>query len=179
MRHSGHAQFERCHGKLLCEMEFAASSGSIFSQWGLPKRSNLLPFTVLPSQIPSIPEYEVTTFAGKPGGPGASDGWRQAARFQIPAGIWGDGTFLYVSDNQTIRRVEISTGLVTTIAGAPYRQNYADGKGSEARLNNPGPLWGDGTNLYALEVGVVGPSTLDSTLRRIAPATGEVTTVGP
>src|SRR5437879_3832268 len=47
------------------------------------KRSNLLPFTVLPSQIPSTPEYEVTTFAGKPGGPGATDGWRQAARFHV------------------------------------------------------------------------------------------------
>src|SRR5207302_6609858 len=42
-----------------------------------------------------------------------------------------------------------------------------------------GPVWGDGTNLYALEVGAVGPTTLDSTLRKIAPATGEVTTVGP
>jgi len=142
------------------------------------KRSNLLPFTVLPSEIPSAPEYEATTFAGKPGGPGASDGWRQAARFQAPTGIWGDGMFLYVSDNQTIRRVEISTGLVTTIAGAPYIQNYADGNGSEARLNNPGPVWGDGTSLYALEVAAVGTSTLDSTLRRIAPATGEVSTVG-
>src|SRR6267142_1954255 len=77
-----------------------------------PKRSNLLPFTILPSGIPSTPDYEVTTFAGKPGGPGAIDGWGQAARFFLPGGIWGDGKFFYVSDNQTIRRVEINTGFV-------------------------------------------------------------------
>jgi hypothetical protein len=140
-----------------------------------PRRSNLLPFTILPSAIPSIPEYEVTTFAGKPGGPGAADGWREGARFVVPGGIWGDGRFLYVSDNQTMRRVEISTGLVTTIAGAPYIKNYADGKGGEARLNGPGPVWGDGTNLYVLEASSGGASTL----RKIALATGEVTTAAP
>lgn len=86
----------------------------------------------------------------------------------MPRGIWGDGTFLYVSDNQTIRRVEIGTGFVNTIAGAPYILNYADGKGSEARLNNPGPLWGDGTNLYVADTRLI---------RKVALATREVTTI--
>jgi hypothetical protein len=139
-------------------------------------RSNLLPLTVLPAEIPSTPDYQVTTFAGKPGGPGASDGRGEAARFQGASnGMWGDGQSLYVSDNYTIRKVDIATGLVSSIAGMPYIKNYADGVGSEARLNGPGPVWGDGTNLYVLENSSGGTS---STLRKVVLATGEVSTVG-
>src|SRR5262249_20608341 len=146
-----------------------------FPSYSNPKRSNLLPITVLPANIPAAPEFKVTTFAGNSGGPGSLNGRADAARFYATsAGMWGDGHFLFLSDNQMIRRIDLATSLVTTIAGAPYIRNFADGAGGEARLNGPGSIWGIGPNLYVLEPGSGG---LDSTLRKVDRASGAVTTV--
>jgi len=61
----------------------------------------------------------VTTIAGSVGVTGAVDATGTAARFRGPEGIWGDGTNLYVADygNHSIRRIVLSSGAVTTIAG--------------------------------------------------------------
>ena len=61
----------------------------------------------------------VTTFAGN-GGAGTADGVGAAARFSQPMGVSLDGTGgLYVADtsNCVIRRVDIPTRTVTTVAG--------------------------------------------------------------
>jgi glutamine cyclotransferase len=62
---------------------------------------------------------QVTTFAGGPNQAGFADGTGTAARFNDPHGITNDGTYLYVTDykNSAIRRVEIATGKVFTLAG--------------------------------------------------------------
>ena len=80
----------------------------------------------------------VSTFAGRAGTPGSSDG-TGAARFDTPTGIAlaanGD---LYVSDtgNHTIRRVT-PAGAVTTSAGTAGQSGFADGAGTAARFNSP------------------------------------------
>lgn len=117
---------------------------------------------------------QVSTLAGAPGPAGSVDATGAAARFGVVEGLWGDGIFLYVSDlgNRTIRKVEIATGIVTTLAGSPGVQGLTDGAGSAARFIAPGAIWGDGTNLY------VGDTSASArVVRRITAATGQVTTI--
>src|SRR5436853_6161777 len=93
---------------------------------------------------------QVTTLAGAPGPAGSVDGTGSAARFGYIEGLWGDGSYLYVADvgNRTIRKVEIASGNVTTLAGSAGVQGLVDGAGGAARFIAPGPIWGDGANLY-------------------------------
>ncbi|MCM0082370.1 hypothetical protein L4X63_12300 [Geomonas sp. Red32] len=98
----------------------------------------------------SIATGEVSTLAGSAGVSGFADGAGSTARFNGPWGISTDGTNLYVADryNQTIRKVVISTGGVTTLAGRVGIPGSADGIGSAAVFNNPDSVISDGTNLY-------------------------------
>lgn len=113
----------------------------------------------------------VTTFAGS-GAAGWTNGASADALFSSPTGVWGDGVNLYVADsgNKTIRKVVIATGLVTTIAGSPGATGTTDGTGAQARFGTPYSIWGDGTNLYVSD-------TLNHNIRKIAIATGVVTTL--
>ena len=113
----------------------------------------------------------VTTLAGTAGASGSVDDTGAAARFDHPSGIWGDGTYLYVSDrsSSTIRRVAIATGVVTTIAGTAYASGTDDGTGAAAEFNDPRGIWGDGIYLYIGEKG-------NHAIRRLEIATGVVTT---
>ena len=113
----------------------------------------------------------VTTIAGSPN-TGYADGTGSAAKFYYPYGITTDGTNLYVTDtsNSTIRKIVISTGVVTTIAGSPSYAGAADGTGSAAQFNNPKGITTDGTNLYVSDTG-------SSTIRKIVISTGFVTTI--
>ncbi len=111
----------------------------------------------------------VTTLAG--GNYGAADGTGPAARFNGPQGIWGDGTTLYVADtyNDTIRKIVIATGQVTTFAGLAGFQESWDGNGSGARFYYPSGIWGDGTNLFVADL-------TNSTIRKIVINGAVVTT---
>jgi sugar lactone lactonase YvrE len=117
---------------------------------------------------------EVTTFAGTAStGPGATvDGVGAAARFSGPSGLAGDGAgSLFVADfnGQTIRRIDIATRAVTTLAGAPGAFGSVEGVGAAARFDSPRGLATDGAgNLYVSCNG-------DETIRKIVIATGEVT----
>ena len=77
----------------------------------------------------------VTTLAGS-GEDGGADGVGVAARFCYPRGIAisPDGGALFVADfsNRKIRRVEVATGEVTTIAGSGT-EGSADGGGEVVR----------------------------------------------
>ena len=81
----------------------------------------------------------VTTAAGS-GTAGSADGVSGTAQFCYPSGvaISPDGSALFVADrnNQKIRRVEVATGAVTTIAGGGS-MGSADGVGSAAQFANP------------------------------------------
>lgn len=92
------------------------------------------------------------------------------ARFAYPIGITTDGTNLYVTDNQAIRKVVISTGDVTTLAGSPGTANSTDGTGTAARFNLPIRITTDGTNLYVTD-------TNNYTIRKVVIATGVVSTI--
>lgn len=112
----------------------------------------------------------VTTIAGTAGVNGTADGTGTAASFGITYGITTDGTNLYVADgNFTFRKIVLSTGVVTTLAGGAGIIGGLDGTGTAARFGTPAGITTDGTNLY------VGDS--NCTIRKIVISTGVVTTI--
>ena len=116
----------------------------------------------------------VTTFAGGSGASRGSDGTGTAASFDQPQGISYDGAGnLFVADtyDNTIRKIVIATGAVTTLAGTPGQTGSADGTGSSARFAWPSGVVSDGVgNLYVTDEG-------NRVIRKIVIATGAVTTL--
>ncbi|EOD14313.1 hypothetical protein EMIHUDRAFT_71960, partial [Emiliania huxleyi CCMP1516] len=116
----------------------------------------------------------VTTLAGS-GTAGSADGVGGAAQFYRPTGvaISPDGSALFVADfsNHQIRRVEVATGAVTTLAGSDTRGS-ADGMGGAAQFTNPRGLAisPDGSALFVTDAN-------NHKIRRVEVATGAVTTV--
>ncbi|PZF75271.1 hypothetical protein DK847_19335 [Aestuariivirga litoralis] len=114
----------------------------------------------------------VTNVAGGTGLPGSFDGIGAAARFKSPAAVAATSTgVLYVADtgNYTLRKLVVSSGQVTTIAGSAGIPGTADGTGATARLGTILGLGVDSAgNIYA-------PDYYYSTIRKVAP-TGVVTT---
>ncbi len=96
----------------------------------------------------SIATGAVTTIAGSTIA-GSADGIGTAARFNSPAGITTDGTNLYVADskNNTIRKIDIASGVVTTVAGSGS-PGYGNGDGSGATFSQPMGITSDGVNLF-------------------------------
>ncbi len=93
----------------------------------------------------------VTTVAGT-GTSGSANGTGTSASFNGPRGITTDGTNLYVVDqsNHLIRKIVISTGAVTTVAGTGS-SGSANGTGTSASFNIPSRITTDGTNLYVAD----------------------------
>jgi sugar lactone lactonase YvrE len=116
----------------------------------------------------------VSTFAGKSGVPGPSDGVGTSAAFYGPLGIASDGQGnLYVADdlNQTIRKIEIATAKVTTLAGQQVIAGSSDGVGVAAHFHGPFALAADGAgDLFVSDL-------MNNTVRRIEVSSGAVTTV--
>lgn len=114
----------------------------------------------------------VSTFAGRAGDTGADDGNAMQASFNAPKGIATDGTSLYLADlnNHTIRKIDIESGAVTTLAGAAGKKGSRDGKGESARFNRPYGLTTDGKNLYVTD-------SNNHTVRQINLESGVVTTL--
>lgn len=121
------------------------------------------------------------------GGPsligGAQDGAGAAARFASPTDVTlsPDGRYALVADglNRTIRRIDMATGAVSTLAGAAGQRGRADGVGAAARFLGPRQIAisPDGTFALISDVDTVGSV---STLRRLTLSTGQVRTVaGP
>ena len=72
--------------------------------------------------------------------------------------------------NETIRKVVISSGVVTTLAWRSWNIGAEDGNGANASFNDPFGITTDGTNLFVTDV-------VNCTIRRISIATGDVTTL--
>jgi sugar lactone lactonase YvrE len=87
------------------------------------------------------PDKNVTLVAGSPTGvSGAADGVGAAARFNVPDSITLDNAgFLYVGDyaNEVIRRINIATGDVRTVAGQSNVSALTDGSGATAAILAP------------------------------------------
>ena len=88
-------------------------------------------------RIRAITNGTVTTVAGS-GVPGFADGTGTAAKFSSPAGIVASNGMLFVADtgNRRIRKIDVATGVVTTLAGNGALGN-ADGSGASAAFANP------------------------------------------
>lgn len=116
---------------------------------------------------------QVTTLAGSYSG--FADGARSMAQFNHPRGIAvsSDGLFALVADqdNQRVRRVEIATGLVTTLAGSGSR-GFADGAGLTALFAEPTGVAISSNGLFALV-----SDRNNNRVRGINLATGQVITV--
>jgi uncharacterized repeat protein (TIGR02543 family) len=95
----------------------------------------------------------VTTLAGQAGTAAATDGTGAAARFSSPEGLTTDGAYLYVADtgNQLIRRLEIATLNVSSLAGGTGVAGHVDASGTSARFDGPAQLTTDGKHLYVTE----------------------------
>jgi sugar lactone lactonase YvrE len=121
-----------------------------------------------------IATREVTTLAGSTGKPGSDDGIGAAARFSGPAGIAYDGAgnlLVADRDNQTIRKVVVATGEVTTLAGSAGFSGNTDGNGEDARFGDPSAVASDGAgNLFVADGS-------NSVIRKVVIVTGEVSTL--
>jgi len=115
---------------------------------------------------------QVGTVAGMAGVAGLADGVKDQGRFNAPKGLATDGTNIYVADtiNGALRKVVIETGAVTTLAGKDFQPGASDGRGVEARFNNP-------TGVTVMDGIVYVADTGNSKIRRVDPETGEVITI--
>jgi sugar lactone lactonase YvrE len=127
------------------------------------------------------PLNTVSTIAGSAGNGGSTDGTGSTARFQGPQGLAIDtSSNLYVADtnNHTIRKVVLSTKIVTTVAGLAGNSGSADGIRSLARFNYPSDVAVDEDgDLFVADtenhtVRMILPSGLVSTLAGLAGAKG-------
>jgi sugar lactone lactonase YvrE len=113
----------------------------------------------------------VTTLAGTAGMRGSTDGTGAAALFFGPYGVAVDGAGnLYVTDsvNDTIRKIVIASGVVTTLAGTVGMGETKDGIGAAALFASPFHMSYDGAgNLYVASA---------TTIRKVALANSSVTT---
>ena len=123
-------------------------------------------------------QVATSTLAGTPLASGTTDNTGALARFSTPIGVAVDSGngFLYVADsaNHTIRKVVISTGAVSTFAGAAGTSgatNAPAGPATTARFNSPSGLALDGAgNLYVADTG-------NHLVRKIVISSGVVSTV--
>ena len=92
----------------------------------------------------------VTTLAGLGGSTGNTNGTGTSARFNRPYGICSDGRNIYVADvkNHLIRKIVISSGVVTTLAGSAGNSGTTDATGTSAKFYEPISCTTNGTNLY-------------------------------
>lgn len=104
----------------------------------------------------------VTTLAG--GSSGNADGIGEAASFNDPEAITTDGTYLYLADtgNNSIRKILIATGAVSTLAAFVRTDNM----NVATSFNRPTGITTDGTNLYVAD-------TDNNLVRKVVLATGE------
>jgi DNA-binding beta-propeller fold protein YncE len=82
---------------------------------------------------------EVTTLAGSAGSPGSANGIGDIARFSSPGAVALAAEFALIADtgNHAIRRIDMTTGAVTTLAGVPGSLGDTDGAAATARFFSP------------------------------------------
>ena len=117
----------------------------------------------------------VTTLAGSFGISGSADGTGGTARFHSPAGIAAIGITLYVCDtgNHTLRKIVSTSGVVTTLAGAPGTSGAADNVAGPGNVlfSSPRGIATDlpGTALFVADTG-------NHKIRKVVASNGATTT---
>jgi sugar lactone lactonase YvrE len=128
----------------------------------------------------------VSTLAGLGGVSGSSDGTGTDARFYYPQGVALDSlgnVYVAESGNSTIRKIT-AAGVVSTIAGKPGSNGFADGVGTEARFSGPQGIAADAFgNLYVADgdnnaIRKITPAGVVSTLAGRAGSPGSADGVG-
>jgi hypothetical protein len=118
----------------------------------------------------------ISTFAGTgTAGSTGNGGAATSARVNLPSGLAVDSSGnLYIADagNHMVRRVDATTGIITTVAGTGSVGSTGDGgAATSARLNGPTSLAFDSSgNLFIADRG-------NHRIRRVAAGTGVITTV--
>ena len=114
-----------------------------------------------------IASARVTTLAGVLNADSYADGFGTSAKFNTPWGIaiYAGGAYAIVVDrlNNCVRRIDLSSVAVTTLAGNPVSRGFKDGFGTNAQFDSPGGVAIDPTGSYALVVsaGEVIPVSLE------------------
>jgi len=113
----------------------------------------------------------ITTFAGTGVAGFAGDGGTAAAaQLNSPFGLALDSRNLYISGDNRVRRVDLATGIITTLAGTGMAGFSGDGgPGAAAQLNRPFGLAIGSGNLYIAE-------SVGHRVRKVDLATGIITT---
>ncbi|MFA6093943.1 MAG: hypothetical protein WCU88_12170 [Elusimicrobiota bacterium] len=96
----------------------------------------------------------VRTLAGSPGTAGAADGIGSAAQFNYPRGLAVYGKYAYIADslNHTIRRLDLQTLKVETVAGSLGVGGYVESPDpSSARFLQPWGVAWDPERLYVAD----------------------------
>jgi sugar lactone lactonase YvrE len=111
------------------------------------------------------------TFAPDPEDPGAQ------TPFSRPTGLALDGAGnLYVADtsNHVVRRIDLASNVVTTVAGRTTVAGVADGTAGDARFNSPQGLALDGAGiLYVADAGNGSVRTIDLASGAVETALGK------
>jgi thiol-disulfide isomerase/thioredoxin len=110
------------------------------------------------------------------GEPGLQDGESGAARFQGPQGLALAGESLYVADtdNHAVRRIDLVSGRVETVAGTgeQSRPFHRGGPARSVALNSPWDLAVHGDRLFVAMAGFHQVWLLDAALATIVPWAG-------
>lgn len=104
-----------------------------------------------------LPDGVTETLIGAAGEAGFQDGPLGEARLRSPAGLALAGKYLYVADrgNRVIRRADLETEEISTLAGGPGELGAVDGSFQEARFRTPTGLAIDSSrnDLYVTDSG--------------------------
>ncbi len=119
-----------------------------------------------------LANYEVSLFAGQTGVAGVSDGIGTGATLPTMIGMAFDFQNLYIPDSAThnIRRIQVSTARVDTIAGQTGVNGFQDGAAASALFDSPRGGGSDGVNVYISDY-------TNNRLRRLNTLSGEVSTI--
>ncbi|HEY2749420.1 MAG TPA: hypothetical protein VGL86_32600, partial [Polyangia bacterium] len=119
--------------------------------------------------------------AGHPGGSGHVDGPLAAAHFRDPWQLACDGAgHVYLTEDgaNDIRQLDLKTGEVSTLAGAPNQVGARDGVGAEATFHGPSGLALHDGRLYIADVEHHLLRVIDLATRRVSTLGGKVNVMG-
>ncbi|HUB05492.1 MAG TPA: hypothetical protein VMB50_00740 [Myxococcales bacterium] len=106
--------------------------------------------------VVSLPSLVVSTLAGQPYDAGSDDGVGTAARFDGPVGLALDGDGgLYVTDqgNATLRRIDLASRAVTTVAGEAQVLGWKAGGPGNNGFVAPAGVAVSGSEVYVADRG--------------------------